>query len=136
MHGVRRRNAPVCRDCSRGAQDLPAYPEEHRRGHLFEGLSLPVSDLDRSIRFYEALGFATEVRTHQFGLMRYGTGTLGLQLGARAMRDPRGGAAVRRSFVQIEMGIARLAPLGDGTPGPPTIVLRDRFGPSWTSRRI
>lgn len=74
----------------------------------FEGLSLPVSDLDRSIRFYEALGFATEVRTHQFGLMRYGTGTLGLlQLGARAMRDPREGAAVRRSFVQIEMGIAR-----------------------------
>jgi catechol 2,3-dioxygenase-like lactoylglutathione lyase family enzyme len=64
----------------------------------FEGLSLPVAELDRSIAFYESLGFAVEIRTEQFGLLRYGTGTLGLlQIGG-------GPADRRRSFVQVEMG--------------------------------
>jgi len=44
----------------------------------FEGLSLPVVELDRSIAFYESLGFALEIRTERFGLLRYGTGTVGL----------------------------------------------------------
>ena len=35
----------------------------------FEGLSLPVSDLDRSIRFYESVGFVTEIRAERFGLL-------------------------------------------------------------------
>jgi len=64
----------------------------------FEGLSLPVAALDRSIAFYESLGFALEIRTERFGLLRYGTGTVGLlQLGD-------GPADRRRSFVQVEMG--------------------------------
>jgi len=64
----------------------------------FEGLSLPVVELDRSIAFYESLGFALEIRTERFGLLRYGTGTVGLlQLGD-------GPADRRRSFVQVEMG--------------------------------
>ncbi len=73
----------------------------------FEGLSLPVSDLDRSIAFYETLGFATEIRTPQFGLLRYGTGTLGLiQLGSAALGAA--GSSRIRSFVQIEMGTDEL----------------------------
>jgi catechol 2,3-dioxygenase-like lactoylglutathione lyase family enzyme len=65
----------------------------------FEGLSLPVAALDRSIAFYESLGFAVEIRTDRFGLLRYGTGSLGLlQLGDAAP------AGRLRSFVQVEMG--------------------------------
>jgi len=65
----------------------------------FEGLSLPVAELDRSIAFYESLGFAVEIRTERFGLLRFGAGTLGLlQLGAAAP------AGRLRPFVQVEMG--------------------------------
>ena len=64
----------------------------------FEGLALPVAELDRSVAFYESLGFVLGIRTEQFGLLRYGAGTLGLlQLGD-------GPAWRRRSFVQVEMG--------------------------------
>lgn len=71
----------------------------------FEGLSLPVTDLERSVRFYESLGFVTEVRTHQFGLMRHGSATLGLlELGAAVARDGAAGGGRLRAFVQVEMG--------------------------------
>ena len=70
----------------------------------FEGLSLPVSDLDASIRFYASLGFTTEVRTTQFGLMRFGAGTLGLlALGAGVARDAEEGGGRLRPFVQVEL---------------------------------
>ena len=65
----------------------------------FEGLSLPVAELDRSIVFYASLGFAVEIRSERFGLLRFGTGTLGLlQLGDAAP------AGRLRPFVQVEMG--------------------------------
>ena len=71
----------------------------------FEGLSLPVSDLDRSVRFYESLGFVTEIRADRFTLLRYGSGTLGLiELGAGVARDTAAGGGNLRGFVQIEMG--------------------------------
>jgi catechol 2,3-dioxygenase-like lactoylglutathione lyase family enzyme len=71
----------------------------------FEGLTLPVSDLDTSIRFYESLGFVTEIRVARFGLLRYGSGTLGLlAAGPRMDRDTAGGGATLRPFVQVEMG--------------------------------
>jgi catechol 2,3-dioxygenase-like lactoylglutathione lyase family enzyme len=80
----------------------------------FEGLSLPVTDLESSVRFYESLGFVTEVRTHQFGLMRYGSGTLGLlELGAAVARDGASGGAKLRAFVQVEMGTDDLDGLYD-----------------------
>jgi catechol 2,3-dioxygenase-like lactoylglutathione lyase family enzyme len=71
----------------------------------FEGLTLPVSDLDTSIRFYESLGFVTEIRVARFGLLRYGSGTLGLlAAGPRMDRDIAGGGGTLRPFVQVEMG--------------------------------
>jgi catechol 2,3-dioxygenase-like lactoylglutathione lyase family enzyme len=70
----------------------------------FEGLSLPVSDLDRSVRFYRSLGFANEIRTDRFALMRFGTGTLGLlALGDAVARDGAGESKLR-TFVQVELG--------------------------------
>ena len=71
----------------------------------FEGLTLPVSDLDTSIRFYEALGFAAEIRVELFCLMRYGSGTLGLlAAGPRMERDAAAGGGSMRPLVQVEMG--------------------------------
>ena len=70
----------------------------------FEGLSLPVSDLDASVAFYGLLGFTVEVRTSQFALMRFGTGTLGLlALGVGVTRDAEAGGARLRAFVQVEL---------------------------------
>jgi catechol 2,3-dioxygenase-like lactoylglutathione lyase family enzyme len=67
----------------------------------FEGLSLPVADLDRSVSFYVSLGFAEEVRNGRFALLRFGTATLGL-LEAGAAVGRFGPAA---ALVQVEMGV-------------------------------
>jgi catechol 2,3-dioxygenase-like lactoylglutathione lyase family enzyme len=44
----------------------------------FEGLSLPVSDVARSVAFYQQFGFQVEHYGPQFALLRLGEGTLGL----------------------------------------------------------
>ena len=44
----------------------------------FEGLSLPVSDVARSLAFYQQFGFQVEQYGPQFALLRLGEGTLGL----------------------------------------------------------
>ena len=44
----------------------------------FEGLSLPVSEVTRSVVFYQQLGFQVEQYGPQFALLRLGEGTLGL----------------------------------------------------------
>ena len=44
----------------------------------FEGLSLPVSDVARSVAFYQQFGFQVEQYGPQFALLRLGEGTLGL----------------------------------------------------------
>jgi catechol 2,3-dioxygenase-like lactoylglutathione lyase family enzyme len=44
----------------------------------FEGLSLPVSDVARSVAFYRQFGFQVELYGPQFALLRLGEGTLGL----------------------------------------------------------
>ena len=44
----------------------------------FEGLSLPVSDVSRSVAFYQQLGFQVEQSSPVFALLRLGEGTLGL----------------------------------------------------------
>ncbi len=44
----------------------------------FEGLSLPVSDIARSVEFYKQFGFQVEQHGRAFALLRLGEGTLGL----------------------------------------------------------
>jgi len=44
----------------------------------FDGISLPVSDVDRSVAFYQQFGFELEVRHDNFALLRLGEGTIGL----------------------------------------------------------
>ena len=69
----------------------------------FEGLSLPVTDLDASSGFYVALGFVVEIQTPQFCLLRFGSGTLGLLQVGRAALD-EGGRRQLRSLIQVELG--------------------------------
>ena len=46
----------------------------------FDGLSLPVSDLARSVEFYRRLGFTVEpTYLSAFALLRLGEGMIGLQ---------------------------------------------------------
>ncbi|WP_018334071.1 VOC family protein [Actinomycetospora chiangmaiensis] len=66
----------------------------------FEGLSLPVTDLERSVRFYGSLGFVEEIRNGGFALLRFDGATLGL-LEARAAVGRLGAAA---ALVQVELG--------------------------------
>jgi catechol 2,3-dioxygenase-like lactoylglutathione lyase family enzyme len=80
----------------------------------FEGLSLPVTDLEASIGFYEQLGFVAEIRADRFGLMRYGSGTLGLlAVGAAMAREKEAGGGRLRALVQVEMGTDDLDALHD-----------------------
>ncbi|WP_439382860.1 VOC family protein [Amycolatopsis lexingtonensis] len=66
----------------------------------FAGMSLPVASLDRSLPFYESLGFATEIRNGRFALLRLDAGTLGLlELGAAVEGESR----KLRAFVQVEL---------------------------------
>jgi catechol 2,3-dioxygenase-like lactoylglutathione lyase family enzyme len=44
----------------------------------FEGISLPVSDLESSIVFYQQFGFEVEIQHDTFALLRLGEGTIGL----------------------------------------------------------
>lgn len=44
----------------------------------FEGLSLPVSDVARSVAFYQQFGFQVDQYGPRFALLRLGEGTLGL----------------------------------------------------------
>src|SRR4051812_275237 len=69
----------------------------------FEGLSLPVTNLDRSLPFYEALGFTVEIRNGRFVLLRLGAGTLGLlEVGRVTSLDDALPLSVR-ALVQVEL---------------------------------
>ena len=69
----------------------------------FEGLSLPVTSLARSVPFYQSFGFVLEVRTDQFALLRLGSGTLGLlEIGSAAGLEPRLPSSLR-ALIQVEL---------------------------------
>jgi catechol 2,3-dioxygenase-like lactoylglutathione lyase family enzyme len=44
----------------------------------FDGISLPVSDVERSVAFYQQFGFELQVQNANFALLRLGEGTIGL----------------------------------------------------------
>lgn len=64
-----------------------------------EGLTLPVSDLERSLKFYEdLLGFEVEYRKGSFALLRVGEGRIGL------MSAEAPGPAEPRKNLHVELG--------------------------------
>ena len=44
----------------------------------FDGVSLPMSDVERSVAFYQQFGFEVLSRRGNFALLRLGEGTIGL----------------------------------------------------------
>ncbi|WP_165960974.1 VOC family protein [Actinocrispum wychmicini] len=66
-------------------------------------MSLPVADLDRSIAFYESLGFVTEGRSDRFALLRQGGGTIGLLRVGTAAAGEEGMPRRLRALVQVEL---------------------------------
>ena len=69
----------------------------------FEGCSLPVASLERSVSFYEAPGFTTEIRAEQFALMRLGSGTVGLLQVGGAAREALELTSALRLLIQVEL---------------------------------
>lgn len=69
----------------------------------FEGLSLPVSDVARSVAFYRLLGFEVEVSRSMFVLLRLGEGTLGL-----LKQDLSGWAQEARENTHLELSTDHL----------------------------
>ena len=69
----------------------------------FDGMSLPVADLDRSVAFYESLGFTLEGRSERFALLRQGSGTIGLLRVGPAAAGDRQMSHGLRALVQVEL---------------------------------
>ncbi len=44
----------------------------------FEGISLPVSNVERSIAFYQQFGFELQIQNVNFALLQLGEGSIGL----------------------------------------------------------
>jgi catechol 2,3-dioxygenase-like lactoylglutathione lyase family enzyme len=69
----------------------------------FEGISLPVSDIERSVAFYRQFGFEIQVQNEHFALLRLGEGTIGL-LKMNVSKWP----AASRASIHIELGTENL----------------------------
>ncbi|MFC9441001.1 VOC family protein [Nocardia sp. NPDC057030] len=69
----------------------------------FDGMSLPVADLDRSINFYESLGFTLEGRSNKFALLRQGGGTIGLLRTRPIETGEQPVQFKQRALVQLEL---------------------------------
>ena len=69
----------------------------------FEGVSLPVSDIERSIAFYQQFGFTVEMQNDNFALLRLGEGTIGL-LKVNLSKWPKG----QRAATHIELSTDNL----------------------------
>src|SRR5215469_1280116 len=83
------KNRKRCISCSSNSSSrLPSghprdSPTKERRTSMtetirFDGISLPVSDIERSIAFYQQFGFEVQVQHGNFALLRLGEGTIGL----------------------------------------------------------
>lgn len=82
----------------------------------FSGVSLPVSDLERSIAFYRQLGFEVELTNEHmsFALLRLGGGTLGLLKAGAAGTEGTDLPKKLRALVQIELEVDDLDGLYEG----------------------
>ena len=69
----------------------------------FEGISLPVSDVERSIAFYQQFGFELQAQNANFALLRLGEGTIGL-----LKMDMSKWPSAPRGAIHIELGTEHL----------------------------
>jgi len=92
----------------------------------FEGLSLPVSDVARSVAFYQQFGFQVEQYGPQFALLRLGEGTLGL-LKSEVLEQTR----TLRERIHIELSTDHLDELYEELQGRRVIFLEPPHDEPW-----
>ena len=92
----------------------------------FEGLSLPVSDVARSVAFYQQFGFQVEQYGPQFALLRLGEGTLGL-LKSEGLEQTR----TVRERIHIELSTDHLDELYAELQGRGVIFLESPHDEPW-----
>jgi len=90
----------------------------------FEGISLPVSDVVRSIEFYRQFGFEVQAQNPNFALLRLGEGTIGLLKMdvSKWPKGPRGAIHIELSTDNLDELFEQLKAQGVHFSAPP----RDR----------
>ncbi len=97
----------------------------------FEGISLPVSDVGRSVAFYEQFGFAVAGQNQNFAMLRLGEGTIGL-LKMDLSQWPRG----PRGAIHIELSVEDLDALATALEGQGVHFLHPPRDRSWGERTL
>lgn len=97
----------------------------------FEGVSLPVSDLVRSIEFYRQFGFDVQGQDPNFAMLRMGEGTIGL-LKMDLSKWPRG----LRGAIHIELSTGDLDALFEQLEGQGVHFLQPPRDRSWGERTM
>ena len=87
----------------------------------FEGISLPVSDVERSVAFYQQFGFELEVQKANFALLRLGEGTIGLlkMNMSKWQSMPRGAIHIELSTENLDALFEQLQAQGVHFDSPP-----------------
>jgi catechol 2,3-dioxygenase-like lactoylglutathione lyase family enzyme len=87
----------------------------------FDGISLPVSDVDRSAAFYQQFGFEIVVRHDNFALLHLGEGTIGLlKMDLSKWPDaPRGAIHIELSTDNLDALFEQLQAQGVHFASPP-----------------
>jgi catechol 2,3-dioxygenase-like lactoylglutathione lyase family enzyme len=87
----------------------------------FDGISLPVSDVDRSVAFYQQFGFELLIRHDDFALLRLGEGTIGLLKMdlSKWPSAPRGAIHIELSTENLDVLFEQLQAQGVHFASPP-----------------
>ena len=86
-------------------------------------VELFVDDLDTSIGFYAALGFAVERREHDYASLRWGDAVIGLTLGPQERRGT--GVEIVLEVEDLNTALAAVRTAGQPPAAEPTDGLRD-----------
>jgi catechol 2,3-dioxygenase-like lactoylglutathione lyase family enzyme len=80
----------------------------------FDGISLPVSDIARSVAFYQQFGFEVQIQRAHFALLRLGEGSIGwikMDL-SKWPREPRGAIHIELSTENLDVLFEQLEAQG------------------------
>ena len=110
----------------------------------FDGISLPVSDVECSVAFYQQFGFEVQIQHANFALLRLGEGTIGLfkmDL-SKWPNAPRGAIHIELSTENLDALFEQLEAQGVHFASPPVIapgsdkcLLMTPMGIVWKSLR-
>lgn len=87
----------------------------------FDGISLPVSDIERSVTFYQQFGFELQVQHASFALLKLGEGSIGLLKMdlSKWPNAPRGAIHIELSTENVDTLFEQLKEQGVHFASPP-----------------